>query len=133
MTTRHLKSHEGNFCADLRGMPDLPVISYAENQRPVLLDSPYTSNDLPRADVVMITWTEAEWAAMQQAFIQPNRSMSCSARQTSYWSGWVKYDKEMPYYLGSGWDLFGYYRLVEIAGKRVLLFKSNTHLDFPGE
>ena len=32
----------------------------------------------------------------------------------------------------SDWSYWGYYRAVEINGETVLLFKSNTHLDWPG-
>ena len=32
----------------------------------------------------------------------------------------------------SDWSYWGYYRTVEINGQAVLLFKSNTHLDWPG-
>ena len=32
----------------------------------------------------------------------------------------------------SDWTYWGYYRLVQVNGNAVLLFKSNTHLDWPG-
>jgi hypothetical protein len=39
----------------------------------------------------------------------------------------------MPSTTVSGWSYWGEWRLVEVGGKRVLLWKSNTHLDFPGQ
>lgn len=116
--------------------PPLPVIDWSliSQQAPVLLDTP--SDDLPEADVVIITWAGAEWAAMEHVFCTSDTLMPYSDRSASYWDGWQKYDKDMPSYSGSSnddWDYWGYYRLVQIQDKDVLLFKSNTHLDWPGE
>lgn len=120
----------------IENTPPLPVINWSliGQQAPVLLDTP--SGDMPEADVVIITWAGAEWAAMQHVFCSSNTAMPYSDRSTSYWDGWQKYNKDMPPYPGSSgedWDYWGYYRLVQIQGKKVLLFKSNTHLDWPGQ
>ncbi|MBD0372585.1 MAG: hypothetical protein ICV60_17205 [Pyrinomonadaceae bacterium] len=120
----------------IENTPPLPVIDWSliNQQAPVLLDTPY--DYLPEADVVIITWAGAEWAAMEHVFCTSDTTMPYSDRSTSYWDGWQKYDKDMPTYSGSSdddWDYWGYYRLVQIQDKNVLLFKSNTHLDWPGE
>ena len=100
----------------------------------MLLDTPY--DYLPEADVVIIGWADAEWAAMEHVFCTSDTTMPYSDNSTSHWDGWQKYDKDMPPYSGSGgddWDYWGYYRLVQIQDKNVLLFNSNTHVDWPGE
>lgn len=115
--------------------PDLPAPDFGavNQQAPTLLDTPST---LPQADAVVITWAGAEWAAMEQVFCGGGEPMPYSARKTSSWPGWQQYvdgasDGGCGCY--SGKDCYwGYYRLVEISGHKVLLFKSNVHLDESG-
>ncbi len=112
--------------------PPLPVVAYAAvgQTAPTLLDTP--ADTLPKASAVVITWAEAEWAAMQQVFCAGGATMPYSDRTRSHWSGWQTYSQHLPSDAPSGWTEWGSYRLVEVGGKRVLLFKSNTHLDYPG-
>lgn len=114
----------------IHNTPDLPVIDWSAigEQAPEL---PQTPTDLPQADVVIITWAEAEWAAMEHVFCSSDSEMPYTDRSKSYWDGWQKYDKNMLGYCG--WGYWGYYRLVKIKNSNVLLFKSNTHLDWPGQ
>jgi nucleoside phosphorylase len=125
--------YSDKFYPSIGGLPALPAINWAAigAQAPQLLSTP---SYLPQADVVVITWAEAEWAAMQHVFVQSDESMPYSDASTSKWSGWVKYSDNMPSTPSSDdWTYWGYYRLVSMNGRRVLLFKSNTHLDYPGE
>lgn len=120
----------------IKNTPDLPAIDWSlvGQQAPSPLDAP--ADSLPQADVVIITWAGAEWAAMQHVFCGSDAAMPYSAGQTSNWPDWQKYDKDMPPFSGQPgdeWSYWGYYRLVEIRGRKVLLFKSNTHLSWPGE
>jgi nucleoside phosphorylase len=137
MTTRHYSSKKqdsGKFYPDIPDLPPLPAIKWDEidNQPPKLLDTP--AGKMPAADIVVITWAGAEWAALEHVFVQSDKEMPYSDASKGEWDGWQKYDLNMPYYPSSGnWDYWGYYRLVEINAKKVLLFKSNTHLDWPGE
>ena len=137
MTTRHYTSKKqstAKFYPSISELPDLPVIDWdaIENQAPTLLDTP--AEKMPEADIVVMTWASAEWAALQHVFVQSDEAMPYTDSSNGEWDGWQKYDLDMPYYPSSGgWDYWGYYRLVEINGKTVLLFKSNTHLDWPGE
>lgn len=112
--------------------PPLPVVDYAAvgQSAPVLLTT--QAGTLPKASAVVITWAEAEWAAMQQVFCSGGTTMPYSDRSRSDWSGWQTYAQNLPKGAPSGWSEWGSYRLVEVAGKPVLLFKSNTHLDYPG-
>jgi hypothetical protein len=125
---------QSRFEPVISNTPDLPVIDWSEvgQVAPTLLSSPGGSG-LPVADVVLITWAEAEWAAMQHVFCASDTAMPYSARSTASWSGWTEYSAGMPTSTVSGWDYWGEWRLVEVAGKQVLLWKSNTHLDFPGQ
>lgn len=126
-------SDEESFEPEIQNTPPLPVVDYGAvgQQAPVLLDTP--SDDLTPADAVVITWAEAEWAALEHVFCAGGSTMPYSDRDESSWSGWQEYDRDMPSGAPSDWTYWGYYRLVQIAGKTVMLFKSNTHLDWPGQ
>jgi hypothetical protein len=112
--------------------PPLPPVNFTAvgQSAPVLPATP--AGELPKASAVIITWAEAEWAAMQHVFCAGSGSMPYSSRSAGSWPGWQKYSSNLPAGAPAGWTYWGYYRLVEIAGDAVLLFKSNTHLDFPG-
>jgi hypothetical protein len=130
------KTAETSFNPVIKNTPALPAIDWSKigAQAPTLLDSP--ADELPQADVVIITWAGAEWAAMEHVFCTSSSPMPYSDRSQGSWDGWQKYDQDMPKYSGSGgeqWSYWGYYRLAEIQGSKVLLFKSTTHLDWPGE
>ena len=122
---------EKRFDPKIHNSPSIPAINWAaiHQSAPQLLNTP--SGQLPAADVIVITWAEAEWAALEHVFCNSATSMSYSARNTGSWSGWVKYDQGAT--STQGWDYWGYYRLVKVGSKTVMLFKSNTHLDYPGE
>jgi hypothetical protein len=128
-----LTEKQRSFAPVIAATPDLPVVDWSGvgQVAPVLVGA--TGGGLPAADVVVITWADAEWAAMQHVFCASGVVMPYSDRNTGAWSGWTKYAVGMPSSSVSGWDYWGEWRLVEIAGKRVLLWKSNTHLDFPGQ
>jgi hypothetical protein len=82
-----------------------------------------TPTQIPSADAVVITWAAAEWAAMEHVFCSSSTSMPYSKRNEDSWNGWIKYIDGVPSALG----YWGYYRLVQVGGAKVLLFKSNTH------
>ncbi len=143
-----------SFAPVISSMPALPVIDWSEvgQVAPALLNAGGTGagnaagSGLPAADAVVITWADAEWAAMQHVFCASGTAMPYSDRNTGAWSGWTKYAAGMPRPNGQrtlvgnpsassadAWSYWGEWRLVEIAGRRVMLFKSNTHLDWPGQ
>jgi nucleoside phosphorylase len=126
-------ARQRSFSPKISNMPELAVIDWSlvGQSAPKLLQS--TSPTLPPADAIVITWADAEWAAMQHVFCTPHGSMPYSDRNTGSWSGWTKYDKGLPSHPPSGWIFWGEWRLVEIGTATVMLFKSNTHLDFPGK
>ena len=118
--------------ATITHTPPLPVVDYAAvgQTAPLLLGTP--TGALPKASAIVITWAEAEWAAMQQVFCAGDTTMPYSDRTRSSWTGWQTYSRDLPSGAPPGWTEWGSYRLVEIGGRPVLLFKSNTHLDYPG-
>jgi len=110
------------FEPSINNTPDLPVVNWAGvgKTAPQIMNTP---SQLPKADAVIITWAEAEWAALQHVFCAGNASMPYSKRNTSSWSDWVKCGQSAPSDLG----YWGYYRLVKTDEHTVLLFKSNAH------
>ncbi len=117
-------------------MPDLPSVDFAKlgYDAPQLLDTRGEGGNLPQADIVVVTWTSAEWSAMEQVFVHNKHEMPYSDRTKSTWDDWIKYDKDLPPHDGkenSDWTFWGYYRMVKIGDKRVLLYKSNTHITYP--
>jgi hypothetical protein len=123
---------EEQFEPSLHNAPALPVIDWSQvgQQAPALPNTP--AGQLPKASAVVITWASAEWAAMEHVFCSSATAMAYSDRSKGNWPGWQKYDSNLAANAPSNWNYWGYYRLVQIAGKPVLLFKSNTHLDWPG-
>jgi nucleoside phosphorylase len=128
-----LTERQRSFAPVIAATPDLPVIDWSGvgQAAPTLVGA--SGGGLPVANTVVITWADAEWAAMQHVFCGSSVAMPYSARDTGTWSGWTKYAAGMPAGSVSGWSYWGEWRLVEIVGRRVLLWKSNTHLDFPGQ
>jgi nucleoside phosphorylase len=111
--------------------PPLPPVNWAaiDARAPTLMTTPAAI--LPSAAVVVIVWTDAEWAALEHVFCNSGTAMTYAGRNTGSWSGWQRYDQGIP--AVQGWTYWGDYRLVQIGAAQVLLFKSNTHLDFPGQ
>ena len=128
-----ISATDSQFEPSLHNAPALPAINWGQvgQQAPSLLKTP--AGKLPKASAVVITWASAEWAAMEHVFCSSGTAMPYSNRNEGSWSGWEKYDSNLAANAPQGWSYWGYYRLVQIAGKPVLLFKSNTHLDWPGK
>jgi hypothetical protein len=122
-----------SFSPTITNTPDLPIIDWSlvGQTAPKLLSS--SGSTLPAADTVVITWAEAEWAAMEHVFCKSTSTMSYASRKTSSWNGWTRYSAGLPSGAPSDWTYWGEWRLIEIGSSRVLLFKSNTHLDWPGQ
>ena len=110
------------FEPSISNTPALPAVNWTAigATAPRVLETP---SSLPIAGAVVITWAEPEWAALEQVFCGNGSPMDYSKRNTSSWSGWVKYNDGAPRDQG----YWGYYRLVQMGDLRVLLFKSNTH------
>jgi hypothetical protein len=120
-------------------MPPLPVINWdaIKNAAPVLLPVDYQGPNapLPKADMVVITWTNAEWSAFDHVFCGSGTERT--ATDTSWQNNWLLYTKGAPPPPATGTDyhLWGYYRMVQITGQSgkvltVLLFKAQAHLAY---
>jgi hypothetical protein len=125
---------EKSFNPTIQNKPSLPPINWSSigAQPPQPLITP--ANSLPQSSIVILTWADAEWAAMEHVFCNSATAMTYSARNDSSWAGWQKYDKNLPTVAASlKWTYWGWYRQVQLGSTKVLLFKSNTHLDWPGD
>jgi nucleoside phosphorylase len=130
---QRLSAPKARFEPVIHTTPDLPRIDWKQvgQTAPKLLDTP--ADKLPQADSVVITWAAAEWAAMQHVFCSSESSMPYADRTKGSWSGWEKDSNDLPAGHPSDWTFWSEYRLVEVGEQRILLFKSNTHLDWPGQ
>lgn len=115
----------------IKTTPDLPPVIWSAigQQAPTLLDTP--AGELPAADAVVIAWTDAEWAALEHVFCGSATSMTYASRNRSSWPGWQKYTNGLP--TVTDFTYWGEFRLIQVGNSPVLLFKSETHLDFPGQ
>jgi nucleoside phosphorylase len=120
------------FAPGIANAPPLPAVNFGlvGKQAPALLSTP--AGQLPQASAVILTWADAEWAALQRVFCGGSAAMPYSERTRGTWPGWQKYSANLPSGASSNWTYWGYARLVQVNGNPVLLFKSNTHLDWPG-
>ncbi|MGA9851111.1 MAG: hypothetical protein WBQ45_26180 [Roseiarcus sp.] len=128
-----LREAEGSsFSPGIADGPPLPVVKYSAVGKTAPSQPPTPRGGQPKATAVVMPWAEAEWAALQHVFCAGGSAMPYSARSRSTWTGWEEYSTNLKSGGPSDWTYWGYYRLVEVSGKPVLLFKSNTHLDWPG-
>ena len=121
----------------LRTLPSLlPAIDWAsigaQAPAPVSVSYKGPSAPLPAADIVMFTWTDSEWSAMDHVFL--HGSTEGENQSSTLTHKWLQFSKSAPSGSGQeGGPLWGYYQLVDIQGQsgkktRVLLMKSDAHL-----
>ena len=124
--------------APVRTLPSvLPPIDWASigAHAPVPVSQTYKGPDapLPAADIVMFTWTSAEWSAMDHVFL--HGAVQAESETSTLIHKWLQYSKSAPTGSNQGGKLWGYYQLVDIQGeehkRRVLLMKSDSHLAHP--
>lgn len=117
-------------------LPPLPVIDWGLVGRgaptPENVGYKGPNAPLPKADIVVITWTSAEWSALDHVFVQSSTFRYASSREWE--QGWHFYQYQAPH--SDTFPLWGYYRMVTIpnaSGKKqdVLLFKASAHLAYP--
>jgi hypothetical protein len=121
-------------------MLPLPAVDWSKTGRtaPQPVSVAYDGPDapLPPADVALLTWTSAEWSALDHVFLTSTQP----GVRKSYDLGkdWHLYSRDVGTALtdNTGAPLWGYYQLVDIATTagattRVLLFKCDAHLAHP--
>jgi nucleoside phosphorylase len=83
------------------------------------------SAPLPAADVAVLTWTSAEWEALDHVFVDSGQTGVRPSYELA--TEWQLYSRDAP--AGAAMSpLWGYYRVVEVGSVRVLLFKCDAHL-----
>ncbi len=122
--------------------PPLPIINWPSVGQcaPVLVPVPARAptDPLPPADVVLITWTNAEWSAFDHVFT--GGTTERTIHDVTWQQAWLPYTKGAPaappaHGSSPDFHLWGFFRLVEIANaagalQRVLLFKAQAHLAY---
>lgn len=122
--------------------PPLPAVDWQAvgrgAPRQVGFDYGGSKAPLPKADVVVITWTTAEWSALDHVFV--NSSTTRSASSSTFQDGWYAYTRGAPKIPATGKykpaPLWGFFQLVSIddrdgKAQKVLVFKSSAHLAHP--
>src|SRR5580700_9840895 len=85
---------------------------------------PANPDSLPAVDAIVICWAEAEWAPLHHVFVDPATATPYADASNATWPGWKQYAKGVPASSSrSAPTYWGYYRLVTVNGKNVLLFK----------
>jgi nucleoside phosphorylase len=120
--------------------PPLPVVDWMRigHSAPVPLTLPYGGPQapLPAADTVVLTWTSAEWSALDQVFLDSATTRTPGSRE------WERSWRLYSFNVGANTTdnrynpLWGYFRVVQIgaaggAQRTVLLFKCGAHLAHP--
>ena len=131
-------------------MPALERIKWSDikAEKPKLLeikDWDRYSSTLPQAEYVVITWTEAEWNALDFVFCDSDEDMPYfrGSHKNEWRNKWYKYSNgyekakkeyDIPSYAPSvEQDAWGSIFLVEVNGKKVLLIKSEMHISTDGK
>lgn len=124
---------------DVRRTPPLPAVNWAAvgQTAPVhiAIGARKPEDPLPHADVVILTWTSAEWFALDHVFFNSNKAGDPGDRE--WMKAWHPYNRGASAFATAAvTDLWGSFQLVEIADRsgrpwRVLVFKSNAHLAHP--
>jgi len=129
----------------LKKMPSLPIVDWEK----IRVKAPQMENakqskeePLPKADVVIITWTKAEWAALDHVFCDSQTTMSFVLNENDSWQenwnlyarGYEDIESELPSQgVPSKADKsWGRFRIVLIGNHKVLLFKSDMHITTDG-
>lgn len=118
----------------------LPVVDWQRigQVAPAPVPITYQGSDapLPKADIVVLTWTSAEWSAFDHVFLNSSTTRTKTSRD--WQSNWYLYKRNAPPPAAgqSTSPLWGYYQLVEMNTAkgnklRVLLFKCDSHLAHP--
>lgn len=134
-----------DLAPQLRAFPKLP---------PGEVDGWLDQDPLPKADVVVMTWTSAEWDALHYVFSNALEPLPQNPSNNSRWRGkWYPYRRNFytiyqalwtrrlisatrnraagaPALLDNRW---GSFTLVSVGNKSVLLFKSQLHINQDGE
>ena len=115
----------------------LPIVDWSQVGQsapvPIPISNHSPTDPLPKADIVILTWTENEWTAFDHVFLRSTTTHLESYQVLT--SKWSLYSRQAPSSSASN-RLWGYFQLVRIKGAgqanfTVLLFKCDAHLAHP--
>lgn len=137
------------------GVPELaPKVVPFPKPRPGRPNGWLESDPLPKCDVVVMTWTSAEWDALHYVFTNALSPLPQDAGKNSVWRAeWYPYRRNFYSIYQPLWtrrlisatrnrplgapslaeNRWGSFALVTIGKKSVLLFKSELHINQDGE
>jgi nucleoside phosphorylase len=144
--TRHTgvtQEHPSALGAGLISSPatSLPPVNWASIGQAAPVHIPLGIRDsddrLPLADIVVVTWTSAEWFALDRVFVNSDQAGDF-AIDRDWKNAWLPYTRGATDYTadpksGELWGMFQFVKIADRSGRlwRVLLFKSNSHLAHP--
>jgi hypothetical protein len=119
---------------------ELPVIEWASigqaAPRRIEIGPRRPDDPLPLADIVLETWTSAEWSALDHVFLNSDKPRRSD--ETEWRKAWHFFSRDVGSFVpdAKSGALWGWFQMVEISDRsgrpwRVLLFKSNSHLAHP--
>lgn len=134
LLTRHTDIHEKSVPSRTKILPPVNwkgIGQSAPIRLPIGKRNP--EDALPSVDIVILTWTSAEWLALDHVFLNSDAQRDFS--NDEWRKAWLPYSRGASNYSSdpkSG-SLWGFFQLVQITDQsdrpwRVLLFKSNSHL-----
>lgn len=136
--TRHTDVHKTTPTVSPTAM--LPAVDWAciGKSAPVKikLGARQPDDPLPFADIVIVTWTTAEWFALDHVFLNSSTPGDYNYNDDGWQKEWLPYTRGVaPFDPDPKFHLWGGFQMVEIFDAsnrpwRVLLFKSNTHLAY---
>lgn len=114
------------------GLPNLPTITFSSTPPKCLTSSNIdTTKGIGPQDIIIMTWTDAEWQALIQVFCTPTNANNKPATHWDYSnsSEYVyQYSTMGPTSGGYGGKYWGSITLATIGSSKICLFKSNLHL-----
>lgn len=123
--------------------PPLPVVDWTRVGQPapapVAITYEGPTAPLPSADAVVLTWTTAEWSALDHVFLDSATARPVDSNEFERTWHTYLYSRDAEHEQGGSATnpLWGFYRLVDVARasggrpQRVLLFKCGAHLAHP--
>ncbi|QUS54067.1 hypothetical protein [Pseudovibrio brasiliensis] len=123
-------------CTSPGALPPLPVINWAKVRQsaPVNVDigNPDKDAPLPKVDIVVMTWTDTEWNALDHVFVSSDKEAYVSSDE--FRKGWFLRSSDE--YVKGAYNLWGFYRVVTVKNAagidlKILLWKSDAHLSHP--
>ncbi len=132
--TRHTDIQIDSVIPGTGVLPPVPWANISQSAPVQLSIAPRHPDDpLPFVDVVILTWTSAEWRALDHVFL--NSGLESDPHDYAWKEKWLPYTRGASSYWadpksGRLWGLFQLVQILDHSGRpwRVLLFKSNSHL-----